>query len=324
MRDAGQHDIQTVTLAFQEFRGKADDESPIAKEVAHTYGTRHTTRIVTESEFQADLPRILEAMDQPSIDGINTWFVSKAAKEMGLKVAVSGLGGDELFGGYPSFHDIPKWTRLMALPSRIPFLGLVVRKAICATGLKRLLKSPKAAGMVEYGGTHSGAYLLRRGLFMPWELDQVLARETVREGLRRLRPLGLVRAEITPRPRSSFAKVAVLESSLYMRNQLLRDTDWASMAHSLEVRVPLVDATLLKAAAPIIWHLGCPAKASLAQSPRTPLPAAVTARAKTGFTTPVVTWLRTCTASHRYADVPSLAAPQCHWSRRWAYGLVAN
>jgi asparagine synthase (glutamine-hydrolysing) len=322
MRDAGQNDIQTVTLAFEEYRGKPEDESPIAKEVAQTYGTRHTTRIVTQSEFHADLPRILEAMDQPSIDGINTWFVSKAANELGLKVAVSGLGGDELFGGYPSFHDIPKWTRLMALPSRVPFLGFGVRKAIYATSLQRLMKSPKAAGILEYGGTHAGAYLLRRGLFMPWELDQVLARDTVREGLRRLKPLALVRATITPCPRSSFAKVAVLESSLYMRNQLLRDTDWASMAHSIEVRVPLVDATLLKASAPLLLRQGCPTKASLAQSPRTPLPAAVTARAKTGFTTPLVKWLQACTRSQRYADVPSLAAPQCHWSRRWAYGLT--
>jgi asparagine synthase (glutamine-hydrolysing) len=218
--------------------------------VARTYGTRHTTRLINEKEFHADLPRILEAMDQPSIDGINTWFVSKAAKELGLKVAVSGLGGDELFGGYPSFQDIPKWTHLFAVPSRIPFLGVVVRKAICAAGLGRLFKSPKAAGMVEYGGTHAGAYLLRRGLFLPWELDQVLPRETAREGLRRLESLEL--SEITPQPASSFAKVAVLESSLYMRNQLLRDADWASMAHSLEVRVPLVDATLLKATAPLL------------------------------------------------------------------------
>ena len=123
MRDAGQSDIETVTIAFDEYRGRADDEAPLAAEVARTYGTRHTTRTVTESEFQADLPRILEAMDQPSIDGINTWFVSKAAKELGLKVAISGLGGDELFGGYPSFRDIPRWVRWLALPSRVPFLG---------------------------------------------------------------------------------------------------------------------------------------------------------------------------------------------------------
>ena len=323
MRDAGQNDIQTVTLSFEEFRGKADDEAPLAEQVARTYGTRHTTRIVTEKEFHADLPRIMEAMDQPSIDGINTWFVSKAAKELGLKVAVSGLGGDELFGGYPSFQDIPKWTHLFALPSRIPFLGLVVRKAICATGLGRLFKSPKAAGMIEYGGTHAGAYLLRRGLFLPWELDQVLPRETAREGLRRLEPLEL--SEITPRPASSFAKVAVLESSLYMRNQLLRDADWASMAHSLEVRVPLVDATLLKAtAALLLGRPDCIAKASLAQSPLTPLPPTVTARAKTGFTTPLVNWLQADAASQRYANVPSLAVPKCHWSRRWAYGVATN
>jgi asparagine synthase (glutamine-hydrolysing) len=95
------------------------------------------------------------------------------------------------------------------------------------------------------------------------------------------------------------------------------------MAHSIEVRVPLVDATLLKASAPMLLWQGCLTKASLAQSPRTPLPAAVTARAKTGFTTPIVKWLQACTRSQRYADVPSLAAPQCHWSRRWAYGLTA-
>src|SRR6185503_18759029 len=99
--------VQTVTIAFEEFRGQTADEAPLAQEVARMYGTRHTTRIVTRSEFQTDLPRIFEAMDQPSIDGINTWFVAKAAREIGLKVAVSGLGGDELLAGYPSFVDLP-------------------------------------------------------------------------------------------------------------------------------------------------------------------------------------------------------------------------
>jgi len=137
MRDAGQRDIQTVTLTFQEYAGTADDEAPLAAEVAREYGTRHTTRVVGESEFKADLPRILEAMDQPTIDGVNTWFVSKAASELGLKVAISGLGGDELFGGYPSFRDIPQWVRLFALPSRVPFLGRLSRasSSLAATTL---------------------------------------------------------------------------------------------------------------------------------------------------------------------------------------------
>ena len=135
MRDAGQQDIQTVTLAFEEFRGRSEDEAPIAAEIAAQYGTRHTTRVVTEQEFRDDLPKILDAMDQPTIDGLNTWFVSKAARELGLKVAISGLGGDELFGGYPSFRDVPLCVRALAIPGRIPGLGNVARRLL--TGLGR-------------------------------------------------------------------------------------------------------------------------------------------------------------------------------------------
>src|SRR5262245_29290495 len=90
--------------------------------------------------------------------------------------------------------------------------------------------SPKAAGMLELGGSWAGAYLLRRGLFMPWELARVLDPDVVAEGLRRLAPLRLIGQAIEPRPRSPHSKVAALEASLYMRNQLLRDTDWSSMA----------------------------------------------------------------------------------------------
>src|SRR4029077_13687360 len=150
MRDAGQQDIQTVTLAFEEFRGRHEDEAPLAAEIAARYGTRHTTRMVTEEEFRTDLPKILDSMDQPTIDGLNTWFVSKAAHELGLKVAISGLGGDELFGGYPSFRDIPLCVRAMAFPSYIPLLGRTVRLlASHATGA--VGAHPKAAGMVELG-----------------------------------------------------------------------------------------------------------------------------------------------------------------------------
>jgi asparagine synthase (glutamine-hydrolysing) len=292
MRDAGQSDVKTVTLRFEEFRGREDDEAPLAAEVARTYQTQHVTRIVTQREFSSDLPRILEAMDQPSIDGINTWFISKAARELGLKVAVSGLGGDELFGGYPAFRDMPRWVARLAAPSRIPFLGVGLRKMLCATGLGRMAGSPKTAGMVEYGGTYPGAYLLRRGLFMPWEIDQVLDRETARKGLEDLQPLAVVEAALTPQPNSEFAKVAVLEASLYMRNQLLRDADWASMAHSLEVRVPLVDAKLLEEVIALNGtEKATNAKMALATSPRVPLPAAVLHRAKTGFAVPTNAWI---------------------------------
>src|SRR5207302_6458478 len=105
---------------------------------------------------------------------------------------------------------------------------------------------------LTYAGNYAGAYLLKRGLFMPWELGRIMDKQFVVEGLRRLDPLGLIAASVHPAPRSAFGKVAALEASLYLRNQLLRDTDWASMAHSLEVRVPFVDTRLLEEVAPVV------------------------------------------------------------------------
>src|SRR6516225_1488042 len=262
MRDAGQREIQTVTVAFEEFRGRREDEAPIAAEIASRYGTRHTTRIVTEQEFRNDLPKILEAMDQPTIDGLNTWFVSKAARELGLKVAISGLGGDELFGGYPSFRDVPLCVRALAVPARIPALGDLIQLLLTSVFSQSL--NPKTAGLLKYGGSYAGAYFLRRGLFMPWELKAVIGADTARLGLRRLNPIRHVESRMKPKPRTSFGRIAVLESSLYMRNQLLRDTDWASMAHSLEVRVPLVDVKLLSQFASITAGNGSQSKHLLA------------------------------------------------------------
>jgi asparagine synthase (glutamine-hydrolysing) len=324
MRDAGQQDIQTVTLAFEEFRGTGTDEAPIAEEMAARYGTRHVTRVVTEREFRDDLPKILEAMDQPTTDGLNTWFVSKAARELGLKVAISGLGGDELFGGYPSFRDVPRWVRMLALPARIPLIGGLARRIL--NGIEPLARhriNPKAAGLLEYGGTFAGAYLLRRGLFMPWDLGAVIGREAARAGLRRLDPLRGIEAVLRPMPRTGFAKVAVLESALYMRNQLLRDTDWASMAHSLEVRVPLVDAKLLGEVAPVTANGGSQFKRLLADSPRLPLPVKVTERSKTGFVTPIHAWLQRDQRIQQWRRVPELAGDRCAWARRWAFELAA-
>jgi asparagine synthase (glutamine-hydrolysing) len=292
MRDAGQSEIETVTLAFKEFEDSVNDEAPIAEEVARTYRTRHTTRVVTKAEFDADLPHILAAMDQPSVDGVNMWFVSKAARERGLKVAISGIGGDELLGGYPAFRDIPKWVAWLSVPATIPGLGKFVRRVVMAAGPRRFGVSAKAAGMLEYGGSYEGAWLLRRGLYMPWELDGVLEREIVSEGLSRLSPRATIGAALNPRPSRGFARVACMEASLYMRNQLLRDADWASMAHSLEVRTPLVDAVLLKQIAALgPPDTDLPAKTELALAPSIPLPTGVTQRRKTGFGVPVGAWL---------------------------------
>lgn len=309
--------LRSVTLAFEEFRGSAGDETPLAAEIARRYGVEHHVRVVGEPEFRQDLPAILAAMDQPSIDGVNTWFISKAARELGLKVAISGLGGDELFGGYPSFHDIPSWVRMFRLPSRFPGLGRGVRTI--GEGLRCLGLSmhSKMSGMLEYGGSYPGAYLLRRGLFMPWELPEVLGEDLAREGLRGLDPLGHIGERLNPEPYGDFAKVAVLESTLYMRNQLLRDADWAGMAHSLEIRVPLVDFFLLRRLAPMLTDSQeTSGKSLLAEAPEPALPKVVADRAKTGFTTPVSSWQQRLPLA-RNVSVPD-GERESAWARRWA------
>jgi asparagine synthase (glutamine-hydrolysing) len=327
MRDAGQREIRAITLAFDEFRGTSEDEAPLAARVCEHYGARHIVRRLGEQEFLEDLPAILEAMDQPSIDGVNAWFVSKAAKEAGLKVALSGLGGDELLGGYPSFRDLPRWRRQFGLFAAVPGLGLLARMAIgrVAPGFSRA--RPKAVGLLEHSGSWAGTYLLRRGLFLPHELPKVMDPEIAREGLRRLKPLWRLAESLTPDPSSDCGRVCVLESAHYMRNQLLRDADWAGMAHSLEIRVPLVDFTLLGGLAPAIPTLTPGAgKAALAAAPTLPLSNEIVTRAKSGFGVPTGAWMNAAAGarSERIGRVPEAKGlVSRRWSRAVLNGMAA-
>ncbi len=327
---------QTLTVAFDEFRGLPQDESPLAAEVAAHYGCSHRVHLVSESGFRADWPRILAAMDQPSIDGVNTWYASQAARVAGLKVAVSGLGGDELFGGYPAFRDLPRWRRWLGPAAHIPGLGVAVRRlgqslssaAPFTFDLSPFTSriSPKALSLFEYAGSWPGAWLLRRGLFMPWELPALMGEEAARAGLERLQALELIGDAMTPDPGTDFGRVAALEAGLYMRNQLLRDADWAGMAHGLEIRVPLVDTELLRRVAPLLAAGDARAlgKQALACAPRRALPEAVRRRAKTGFTVPFADWLGRIDGLDVWQRVPALARPGCHWSRRLAYALAQD
>jgi len=129
---------------------------------------------------------------------------------------------------------------------------------------------------------------------------------------------------VQPSPTTAHGRIATLEASLYMRNQLLRDTDWASMTHSLEVRVPLVDAHLLRTLAPaLVTQTPLNGKSLLAHCPSTPLPDAVTGRRKTGFTVPVGKWLEKDATLDGWRKVPLLTKRGVHWARRWAFTLAS-
>ncbi|MBX9745629.1 MAG: asparagine synthase (glutamine-hydrolyzing) [Hyphomonadaceae bacterium] len=315
MRDAGQRHVKAITLAFGEFENTVEDEAPLARLTARHYGAEHVVRTVGRAEFEAELPAILQAMDQPSIDGVNTWFVAKAAHEAGLKVALSGLGGDELLAGYPSFRDVPRWVSLLAAPSRVPGLGRAARMMLTALGVGR--QNPKAVSLLEYGGAYPGAYLLRRALYLPHELDALLDAQTVRDGLRRLKSLAALRASMTPAPARAQSRVALLESANYMRNQLLRDADWAGMAHSLEIRTPLVDFDLLKALSPVTPRLSPgTGKQALAAAPNLQLPRAIVDRRRTGFCVPTGHWAAAANAT--------TAASKGAGSRAWAREVLKH
>jgi asparagine synthase (glutamine-hydrolysing) len=321
MAGLGAHSVSAVTLAFAEFKGIALDEAPLAAEVAKRYGARHIVRNVDRSEFERDLPSILEAMDLPTIDGINTWFVSKAAREAGIKVALSGLGADECFGGYPSFAEVPRSVHWLKPLSCLPGVGAVVRRGLSAAIGAGLGLHPKAAGVLQYGGKWAGAYLLRRSVYMPWELDELLDPALVAEGLRRLAPLSHIAASLhAKRPLADFDRVAALETALYMRNQLLRDADWAGMSHGVEIRVPYVDPFFLAALPSGELLARIDAKDAVADIPQPPLPEGVRNRRKTGFVMPIGRWLRT-EASGRADGVDDFSAASRGWAVRvWQNG----
>jgi asparagine synthase (glutamine-hydrolysing) len=290
-RESGAADLQTMTLRFEEYRGRVNDEAPLAAVVARQYGVRHSIQELTLADFRAEVPRIFAAMDQPTVDGLNSFFISKAAHDLGLKVAMSGAGGDELFGGYTSFRDIPRWMPVTSVLARVPKLGDAVHRLNSALSKRSRHISPKMGEIVRYGGSYAGAYLVKRGRFLASELPAIVGDDIAAEGLARLDLLKLIERTVTPDPGNAFARVAALESSLYLRNQLLRDMDWASMAHSLEVRVPLVDAHLLRKVAPALVTRRERGKQLLAAAPRPPLPPEVRVRRKTGFTLPIKEWL---------------------------------
>lgn len=281
-------ELRTLTLGFNEYAGTPHDEAGLADEVAGLLNAKHALNRISAHDFEGDRERLIEAMDQPSIDGINVWFVSKAAAAQGLKVAISGLGGDELFGSYPSFNQVPKLVKLMQRAPVSERAGVLLRGL--AQPFASLMPSPKYAGLAEYGHSLAGAYLLRRALHMPWELAGLMDPAMAKDGLQELATVKRLEGSIEGLDRDRLA-VSALEMQWYMRNQLLRDADWAGMAHSLEIRVPLVDLHLLRDFVELPDLDAANEKRTIVRRVAPHLPESVLNRPKTGFSVPIHQWL---------------------------------
>ncbi|HZP65439.1 MAG TPA: asparagine synthase (glutamine-hydrolyzing) [Rudaea sp.] len=310
MMETGAVDLQCITLAYDEFAGQHDDEAPVAAQFAARNGMQHVVRRVGEHEFFEDLPRIVAAMDQPSVDGINTWYASKAAAERGLKVVVSGVGGDELFMGYSSFRRLPRLLAMRRLAGMIP--GAAAGIASLGRWKAKRSGNPRWRHLGDWTTTIQRAWWLTRGVFAPEELAGVMGEEAAREALSGFDVDGCVDGISGQLPNDPKLALAQIESTAYLRNQLLRDSDWASMDHSVELRTPLVDTTLLQALSPLFPRFAMhPGKRLLAHAPSNPLPTEIVARSKTGFGIPIGRWM-----AKRWSR------PVSRWAAAWTKELV--
>jgi asparagine synthase (glutamine-hydrolysing) len=276
------------------FREEDYSEAEYSRAVAQHFRTDHHEITVTESDFFAAIDPAIHAMDMPTIDGINTYFVSERTRAAGVKVVLSGLGGDEMFAGYSSFRTVPQMERFTSAWDRMPGAVRSPLANMFAALAPSSDQNRKLTALYRNGGGIVHPYFLSRMLFTPGQQNELLPEMKTNSAtfLRAERPLteSLSRAlSLDPVNRVSY-----LESRCYMLNTLLRDSDFMSMAHGLEVRVPLIDHRLARRilALPGSWKLDSTPKPLLVSALGGQLPEKIVHRAKRGFTLPFEHWLR--------------------------------
>ena len=316
LQDASSERVTTLSVGFRDLPG-AEDESARAQATADLLGTDHHAIRFASADFDGLFDAFLGAIDAPSIDGFNTFLVSRAARQVGLKVAFSGLGADEVFAGYPQFSQ---WQRALEAPLRPRPRGLL------PVQLLRLIKQEQQA-------------YARRGLAAALDLRQIPFHGLGSSQRRRL----LAERLQTLAAADSLAALSELELIGYLRDTLLRDTDAVSMHAGLEVRVPYLDQALIRysLAIPGAWHLAEGPKTLLRRAFAHRLPQLVTSSAKTGFNLPLGPWLL---SSPRFApqriaallkpwDVPRravlaswayLRAQPGRWQPYWRWVVLAE
>ncbi len=301
--------LHTLSIDFEE---SAFSEKKFQDIIIQQTGAKHQRFTIDQSLFETSIPDILAAMDQPSNDGINSYFITKYAQQAGLKAVLSGIGADELLGGYPSF----KRAALLSKTKLIPVFML---------HLAELFKDDKKKKIRFLERKNAwGQYLFNRGFFTPNQIAEILNI-----------PVSEVQSTIDKIPMPGFLRqlaiqeqVSFTETNLYMQNQLLRDTDFMSMWHSVEVRVPFLDKAFMQVCHSIHPSLrfNGPPKHLLIKAFKDVLPEAIWNRPKQGFAFPFQQWM-----AETHLPVPNnalskkfkadLQSGKTHWSRYWCYCL---
>jgi asparagine synthase (glutamine-hydrolysing) len=335
----GAANLQTFTVGFDD----ESSETARATLVAAAFGTRHHQLHLSSGDVARDLPSVVERLDQPTIDAVNSFYVSRAVASTGIKAVLSGAGGDEVFGGYPSFTRLPRAMAAKRVagplwPLIAPLAGIVMPERLRA----------RWRHFASTNGNFAEAYRVQRGFLLPDEVHAIAgpalrdapwrdASNAVREAEDAV--LGSLAGDESPA-----ATVARLETRLYLGSQLLRDLDVMSMAHGLEVRVPFVDHELVAQ----VWpELGAypqlmRGKRLLYEALEHPLPDQVATQPKQGFTLPFDRWMQGPLAPVVRDGLQRLAgggwvtrdAPDriwtdwrrgvSHWSRPWGLSVLGH
>jgi asparagine synthase (glutamine-hydrolysing) len=320
--------LVTLTVTFDE---RAYSESAPARRIADHFHTCHREIRVTAADFQKQFHAFLGAMDQPTNDGINTYFISQAARQAGLTVVLSGLGGDEVFWGYRHYRWLAHTGMLAAIPA--PLRRLVARGGYQwgrLLGRDRWMRTDYLRG----DASNEQLYLAMRGFFAPSQAARLLGIGRAEMDATIEEQFGDPLAERQPAQRG----VNYIEVKRYLHDQLLRDTDVFSMAHSIEARVPYLDHVLVERlwrVAPSLKLHHAVNKPLLVRAVDDPLLLQAGSRPKNGFVFPMARWMRTCAPELReIADSGALdrgAVRQCwndfsagrlHWSRAWSLAVL--
>jgi asparagine synthase (glutamine-hydrolysing) len=275
------------------FREAEFSEAEHSRAVAKCFRTDHHEITVSQNDVFQAIPAAIAAMDQPTVDGINTYFVSQQARAAGVKVALSGLGGDELFAGYSNFATVPRMERFSETWRHVPGSLRAAAAGVFAGVRPENDQNRKLTALLRENGRLVHPYFLTRMLFTPRQRES-LSKVANREGADRFE--GSLRDRLAAAKRlDPVNRVSYLESRCYMLNTLLRDSDFMSMAYGLEVRVPLIDHRLAERAMrlPGTWKIDkAEPKPVLVHALHGALPESIVHRPKRGFTLPFERWVR--------------------------------